>query len=113
MISFIVFQVVVIFHFALMLYNTLYLSDKWVIWLCFGNVLIYMVINNNITPANAVLHLVIMGMIIDITTIVLAAMCKNNFGKGLKPLVQRGAAKRAELKEMHALQEQETWKIDD
>ncbi|KAM3578879.1 hypothetical protein VKS41_008672 [Umbelopsis sp. WA50703] len=91
MISFIVFQVVVIFHFALMLYNTLYLSDKWVIWLCF----------------------VIMGMIIDITTIVLAAMCKNNFGKGLKPLVQRGAAKRAELKEMHALQEQETWKIDD
>ncbi|KAG2183454.1 hypothetical protein INT43_006460 [Umbelopsis isabellina] len=91
MISFIVFQVVVIFHFALMLYNTLYLSDKWVIWLCF----------------------VIMGIIIAITTIVLAAMCKNNFGKGLKPLVQRGAAKQAELKEMHALQEQETWKIDD
>lgn len=53
-----------------------------------------------------------MGMIIALTTIVVAAMCKNNFGQGLKPLVQRGAAKQAE-KEMHALQEQETWKIDD
>lgn len=36
MITFITFQIIVIFHFALMLYLTIGASDKWVIWICFG-----------------------------------------------------------------------------
>jgi hypothetical protein len=44
----------------------------------------------------------------------LSIICQLNFGKGLKPLVQsKKAAKNEGIKELHALEAQETWKIDD
>ncbi|GAB5593629.1 hypothetical protein Unana1_08529 [Umbelopsis nana] len=91
-IIFLVFQVIVLFHFGLMLYNTIGQADKWIIWLCF----------------------VIISLIFGLTTIVLGIMCKLNFGRGLKPLVQRNKSKDTEgTKELHALEAQQTWKIDD
>ncbi|CAO3694853.1 unnamed protein product [Umbelopsis ramanniana] len=92
MITFIIFQIIVIFHFALMLYLTIGASDKWVIWICF----------------------VVIGLIITFTTIVLAGMCQHNFGRGLKTVVQKKPKNEHDgIKELHALEPQDSWKIDD
>ncbi|KAH8549191.1 hypothetical protein BGW37DRAFT_124133 [Umbelopsis sp. PMI_123] len=92
MVIFITFQIIVLFHFALMLYLTVGVADKWIIWLCF----------------------VVIGFIITFTTVVLAIMCQRNFGKGLKAVVQKKPKNETDaVKELHALEAQDSWKIDD
>ncbi|KAG2185511.1 hypothetical protein INT44_002304, partial [Umbelopsis vinacea] len=99
-ITFIIFQIIVVFHFALMLYLTIGATDKWVIWICFGKL--------------HELEKVAIGLVITLTTIVLAIICQRNFGRGLKSVVQKKPkAEHDGIKELHALEAQDTWKIDD
>ena len=57
---------------------------------------------------------VVIGLIITFTTIVLAGICQHNFGRGLKTVVQKKPKNEHDgIKELHALEAQDTWKIDD
>jgi len=97
-----------------MLYNTIGQADKWIIWLCFGKHFAPYVFQFVTTPQLNSFQIVIISLIFGLTTIVLGIMCKLNFGRGLKPLVQRNKSKDTEgTKELHALEAQQTWKIDD
>lgn len=68
MILFILFQLCVMFQLILIAVEAMQPGDYWYIWICF----------------------VILGMILALTTSVLSFVCMLNFGKGLKPYIQRG-----------------------
>ncbi|KAG0164918.1 hypothetical protein DFQ28_003251 [Apophysomyces sp. BC1034] len=101
MVIFITFEIIVLVHYALILYQTFKsedlfptfnTNDRWYTWIC----------------------LVWLGVIIDVATAVLGYLCMRSFDRGLKPFVQRGAAN----KNKHDLELSKTytgnsWRIDD
>ena len=56
-----------------------------------------------------------MGILINVMTIILGILCMNNFGKGLHPFVQRGAANKRKFHELelNKTNANNTWQIDD
>jgi hypothetical protein len=56
-----------------------------------------------------------MGIVIDIITMTLGILCMRNFGQGLQPFVQRGAANKQRLHdfELSKTKTNDTWVIDD
>ncbi|CAO0792040.1 unnamed protein product [Mucor circinelloides] len=94
MIMFIVFECLVLFHFALIFSQTLQPNNNWYTWIC----------------------LIWIGVAFALVSCVLGIICMRNFGKGLKPFVQRGNVKAKMDLESNNLQKQkahESWQIDD
>ncbi|KAI7901414.1 uncharacterized protein BX663DRAFT_107146 [Cokeromyces recurvatus] len=93
MITFITFQAIVIIHFALILNQTFQPHNNWYTWITF----------------------VWIGVAIDLATIVLSILTMKNFGKGLKPFVQRGAKAKGKINELELSKTHtnSTWQIDD
>ncbi|KAG0767784.1 hypothetical protein G6F62_000682 [Rhizopus arrhizus] len=93
MIIFIIFELLVIVHFALILKDTFQPENNWYTWIVF----------------------VLMGILINVMTIILGILCMNNFGKGLHPFVQRGAANKRKFHELelNKTNANNTWQIDD
>lgn len=62
-----------------------------------------------------VFHTVWVGIAIDLATIVLGVLTMRNFGEGLQPFVQRGAADKKKHRdlELNKTNTNDTWKIDD
>lgn len=60
-------------------------------------------------------HKVWVGIAIDLATIVLGVLAMRNFGEGLQPFVQRGAADKKKHRdlELNKTNTNDTWKIDD
>ncbi|KAG1139368.1 hypothetical protein G6F37_009178 [Rhizopus arrhizus] len=75
-----------LFHFVLILYQTLQPQDHWYTWIV----------------------LVFIGVLLDIASSVLGLICMCHFNKGLKPFVQRGNRK-GDLEE----NKKENWQIDE
>ncbi|KAI9319479.1 hypothetical protein BX666DRAFT_1926425 [Dichotomocladium elegans] len=91
MITFLTFETVVVVHFALMLSQTVQPNNSWYTWIC----------------------LVLIGVLINVATAGLGFICMKNFGRGLKPYVQRGRSKqKAEDLEM-AKAKDSNWQIDE
>ncbi|KAG2212821.1 hypothetical protein INT46_008482 [Mucor plumbeus] len=94
MIMFILFECLVLFHFALIFSQTLQPNNNWYTWIC----------------------LIWIGVAFALVSCVLGIICMRNFGKGLKPFVQRGNVKAKMDLESNNLQNQkahESWQIDD
>ncbi|KAG0766638.1 hypothetical protein G6F57_001069 [Rhizopus arrhizus] len=93
MVVFLVFQVLVIVHFVVILKETLQPENNWYTWIVF----------------------ISMGIVIDIITMTLGILCMRNFGQGLQPFVQRGAANKQRLHdfELSKTKTNDTWVIDD
>ncbi|ORX59441.1 hypothetical protein DM01DRAFT_1317515 [Hesseltinella vesiculosa] len=92
MVIFITFEAIVIVHYTLILLQTVDTTNSWYVWIC----------------------LVGVGIAIDIGTIVLGILCMRNFGRGLKPYVQRGAEnKNRHVLQLHKTQSRLSWRIDD
>ncbi|KAI8088767.1 uncharacterized protein BX664DRAFT_296103 [Halteromyces radiatus] len=92
MIIFITFEAIVIVHYVLILLQTMGPYNSWYVWIC----------------------LVWLGVVMDISTVVLGCLCMRNFERGLQPYVQRGAAN----KNKHELtiqksQSRLSWRIDE
>ncbi|CEP13731.1 hypothetical protein [Parasitella parasitica] len=89
-IIFVIFQLCIVFQLVLIAIEATSGKDYWYTWICF----------------------VILGMIIAVATAILAILCMINFGKGLKPYIQRGAEKKEILEQ---IQKQPTgqWIIDE
>ncbi|KAL0096945.1 hypothetical protein J3Q64DRAFT_1710298 [Phycomyces blakesleeanus] len=90
MITFIVFQCIVLAHFALVFRKTFQPNNNWYTWIV----------------------LVWIGIAMDVATCVLGFICMRNFGEGLKPYVQRGAASKQDIETSNKAQE-DNWQIDD
>ncbi|CDH60814.1 hypothetical protein RO3G_11563 [Lichtheimia corymbifera JMRC:FSU:9682] len=90
MITFIVFEGVVVVHYGLILKQTLQPNNNWYTWIC----------------------LVVIGILIVAATAGLGLVCMNNFGRGLKMYVQRGRGKQRQDLEM-AKNTDNNWQIDD
>ncbi|GAA5795542.1 hypothetical protein EDC94DRAFT_596445 [Helicostylum pulchrum] len=88
---FITFQLIVMFQLVLVADNAMGLDNHWYIWICF----------------------VILGMIVAVGTALLASKCMYNFGKGLKPFIQRGAEKIELMKQRDAEEQAGRWAIED
>ncbi|ORZ13744.1 hypothetical protein BCR42DRAFT_418987 [Absidia repens] len=93
MIVFITFQCIVIVHYALILKQTFEPDNFWYTWIV----------------------LVFVGIAIDLITVGLAIISTRNFGKGLKPYVQRGSnkAKHQDLEMNNKTKARQSWRIDD
>ncbi|KAG2226518.1 hypothetical protein INT45_014262 [Circinella minor] len=99
MASFITFQVIAMLGFILMIYQTTEPNNLWYT------------------------YIVVISMIFALQTIVLASWTMFNFGKGLKPYIQRGSDKRNYPTQQHQLEPDEksalnknnadAWQIDD
>ncbi|KAI7864808.1 hypothetical protein BDF14DRAFT_1830709 [Spinellus fusiger] len=89
MIIFILFQVVLLFHFAFVLVQSVQPRNSWYTWIV----------------------LISVGILMDLTTIALGCICMKNFNKGLKPYVQRGDRKQ-DIETPSKLQNN-TWQIDE
>ncbi|RUP16996.1 hypothetical protein BC936DRAFT_139487 [Jimgerdemannia flammicorona] len=93
MMLFIVFQLVIIIHFGLIFSETMEPSNNWYFWIC----------------------LVWLGIFMAIITSVEGFMVRRNFGKGLKPFVQRGQRKQDQDLELNQKQNAGSppdWTID-
>ncbi|KAL0095027.1 hypothetical protein F4703DRAFT_1902629 [Phycomyces blakesleeanus] len=90
---FIIFQCVVVVQFGLVLRQTLRTHNFWYTWICF----------------------VLLGIVLAVTTGTLGAICMYNFGKNLKPYIQRGAKKQehADNLKLSKQASAELWKIDE
>ncbi|KAI9279360.1 hypothetical protein BY458DRAFT_502825 [Sporodiniella umbellata] len=91
MTTFVAFQCLELFHFILVLYQTFQPYDRWYTWIV----------------------LVIIGILLDITSGVLGGICMSQFGKGLKPFVQRGSNKAKMDLEANAKNTSDNWQIDE
>jgi hypothetical protein len=93
MITFLVFLCLVLFHFALMFAQTLQPNNNWYTWIV----------------------LVWLGVAFVLATAALGIICMRNFGKGLKPFVQRGNVKaKMDLESnMKRSQAHRNWQIDE
>ncbi|KAI8384753.1 uncharacterized protein BYT42DRAFT_492758 [Radiomyces spectabilis] len=91
MIIFLIFQVLEFVHYCLILTETFQPSNNWYTWIV----------------------LIFIGLAFNVITSVLAFMCMRNFGKGLKPYVQRGSTKQKQDVEMNKSKVQQDWQIDD
>ncbi|KAI8341103.1 hypothetical protein BC941DRAFT_493096 [Chlamydoabsidia padenii] len=90
---FIVFQMVVLVHYGLILKQTFEPNNFWYTWIV----------------------LVFVGTAIDAITIGLGIVSMRNFGKGLKPYVQRGnnKTKLQDLEMNDKTKDRQSWRIDD
>ncbi|KAI8364557.1 hypothetical protein BD560DRAFT_402750 [Blakeslea trispora] len=86
---FIFFQGCVMFQLILIAIEAAQSEDNWYIWFCF----------------------IALGLVVAVLTIILATLCQHNFGKGLKPFVQRGAGKK-EVK-LPVAEPNKDWNIDE
>jgi hypothetical protein len=110
---FIIFLCFVLFHFALIFAQTLQPNNNWYTWIVLSKFLrrfffiIYFFANQ--------LFIVWIGVAFALTTAVLGIICMRNFGKGLKPFVQRGnvKAKMDIENNMKNAKAQQNWQIDD
>ncbi|SAM04842.1 hypothetical protein [Absidia glauca] len=93
MIAFVTFQCVVIVHYGLILKQTFEPDNFWYTWIV----------------------LVFVGIATDLITIALGIISMRNFGKGLKPYVQRGSNKtKLQDMEMNSKSKaRQSWRIDD
>ncbi|OAD80022.1 hypothetical protein PHYBLDRAFT_163071 [Phycomyces blakesleeanus NRRL 1555(-)] len=84
---------VVVVQFGLVLRQTLRTHNFWYTWICF----------------------VLLGIVLAVTTGTLGAICMYNFGKNLKPYIQRGAKKQehADNLKLSKQASAELWKIDE
>ncbi|KAI9012112.1 hypothetical protein CLU79DRAFT_805918 [Phycomyces nitens] len=90
MITFMLFQCIVLVHFALVFRKTFQPNNNWYTWIV----------------------LVWIGIAMDVATCVLGYICMRNFGKGLKPFVQRGAASKQDVEASNKTEE-DNWQIDE
>ncbi|KAI8095276.1 hypothetical protein BDF21DRAFT_329382 [Thamnidium elegans] len=89
---FLLFLCLVLFHFALIFTQTLQPNNNWYTWI----VLIWI------------------GVAFALATAVLGIICMKNFGKGLKPFIQRGSLKlEVESNNMKNAKAHESWVIDE
>ncbi|KAI9366523.1 hypothetical protein BD770DRAFT_376393 [Pilaira anomala] len=90
---FILFQLVVVFQLVLIANDAMKRDEHWYTWICF----------------------VILGMMIALTTAGLGVVCIQNFDKGLKRYIQRGAEKKEMLNQQAVIQKDrsEAWNIDE
>ncbi|OBZ90120.1 hypothetical protein A0J61_01843 [Choanephora cucurbitarum] len=93
MITFIVFECLVLFHFALILSQTIQPNNNWYTWIA----------------------LVCLGIVATLCTCGLGLVCMVNFKKGLKPFVQRGNVKvKMDLENnLRKQKASDSWQIDD
>ncbi|KAI8096167.1 uncharacterized protein BX664DRAFT_274055 [Halteromyces radiatus] len=93
MIAFITFQCIAIVHYVLILTQTFEPDNFWYTWIV----------------------LVFVSFASDVITITLGIICMRNFGKGLKPFVQRGSnkTKLQDLEMNDKAKDRQSWRIDD
>ncbi|KAG2206131.1 hypothetical protein INT47_003780, partial [Mucor saturninus] len=91
MVVFIAFQLAVVFQLVLIAKGAIKPGEYWYTWICF----------------------VVLGMIIAVVTAVLGGVCIRNFGKGLKPYIQRGAEKKEIQQAEIQKQSSGAWIIDE
>ncbi|KAI8375892.1 hypothetical protein BD560DRAFT_488616 [Blakeslea trispora] len=93
MMLFIVFECLVLFHFALILSQTIQPNNNWYTWIA----------------------LVCLGIVVTLCTCGLGLVCMSNFNKGLKPFVQRGSVKvKMDLENnLRKQKADDNWQIDD
>ncbi|KAI7898991.1 uncharacterized protein BX663DRAFT_533045 [Cokeromyces recurvatus] len=90
---FITFECIALFHFALIFSQTLQPNNNWYTWIT----------------------LIWIGVAVTLCTCILGYICMRNFGKGLKPFVQRGSVKTRMDIENNFINKKanESWVIDE
>lgn len=115
MIIFIIFECLVLFHFALIFSQTLQPNNNWYVWICFSKYT-HNTHYIKILTSNYFYIIVWIGVAFTLVTCILSIICMRNFGKGLKPFVQRGSVKtRIDLEKNTARDQnnRQSWRIDD